>query len=683
MNCCEDPMAMGRVVCPKPRRVGPSYLNTPISPLRIRMRSDDVDASDSVPGGELLDLILRKDYKAEQCAVLASSPPFFFGSPPCRAANPLVQDCCFGVETGTSKCFSPSDPALPLSAHPKVEIEKKQAAIRVEGFDCQSSRVAASSGSSERGSEPSVMSGPSDAPPSSTDGKLTNPVVVQPTVDHQNAKNTAIKESPPSFFVNSEPIREDQVENAVKFLSHPKVMGSPVMYRRSFLERKGLTKEEIDEAFRRVPDPTPGAATSQPVVSTQDGQINSSSNVQQQAPTQSTQPSQILPVGSISGTGTLSRFHWSYALFAAGFLAASGFGTIVLFKKTIVPRLKSWICKVVLEGEEDQMKKNDKKPSVAEEAAAAAKSAAAAAADASRAIQEIMVSKGEGNRCFEALINLLNVQVQEMQSMSTVIQKLELGQSSFNGRIAIEEQADHLVQTSLRQPYANGKIDSDSRSVRSLSPPPPKQPSVAPHPKSYMEILEMIQRGEKPSNIREINDAPPNPNQPLSNPRVAPKPKPWETNQAQNSSTSTLLTQQRISNSTVYDFSNPELNGASTVPWRQQNNVRITEVRDGDGQKVGSTAIEKGVRRLWVPPQPPPVVMPEAAAAIRQPKKPSSQKEQLNDDQLLARSLDVTNETKGTTVISESGNVVEANVEQSLSLNSYSSELRMGEGGSS
>lgn len=25
------------------------------------------------------------------------------------------------------------------------------------------------------------------------------------------------------------------------------------MYRRSFLERKGLTKEEIDEAFRRVP----------------------------------------------------------------------------------------------------------------------------------------------------------------------------------------------------------------------------------------------------------------------------------------------------------------------------------------------------------------------------------------------------------------------------------------------
>jgi hypothetical protein len=48
-------------------------------------------------------------------------------------------------------------------------------------------------------------------------------------------------------------VREDYVQNAVKFLSHPKVRGSPVLYRRSFLEKKGLTKDEIDEAFRRVP----------------------------------------------------------------------------------------------------------------------------------------------------------------------------------------------------------------------------------------------------------------------------------------------------------------------------------------------------------------------------------------------------------------------------------------------
>jgi len=40
------------------------------------------------------------------------------------------------------------------------------------------------------------------------------------------------------------------------------VRGSTVASKRSFLERKGLTADEIDEAFRRVPDapaPLPSA----------------------------------------------------------------------------------------------------------------------------------------------------------------------------------------------------------------------------------------------------------------------------------------------------------------------------------------------------------------------------------------------------------------------------------------
>ena len=43
------------------------------------------------------------------------------------------------------------------------------------------------------------------------------------------------------------------VRQAVAFLSNPKVKGSPVRFRRSFLEKKGLSAEEIDEAFRRCP----------------------------------------------------------------------------------------------------------------------------------------------------------------------------------------------------------------------------------------------------------------------------------------------------------------------------------------------------------------------------------------------------------------------------------------------
>lgn len=64
---------------------------------------------------------------------------------------------------------------------------------------------------------------------------------------------TANEASRQPIFAIPQPIREDQVQNAVKFLSHPRVRVSPIIHRRSFLERKGLTKEEIDEAFRRVP----------------------------------------------------------------------------------------------------------------------------------------------------------------------------------------------------------------------------------------------------------------------------------------------------------------------------------------------------------------------------------------------------------------------------------------------
>ncbi|KAL6754520.1 peroxisomal membrane anchor protein conserved region-domain-containing protein [Haematococcus lacustris] len=57
-------------------------------------------------------------------------------------------------------------------------------------------------------------------------------------------------------------LREDQVLNAVSFLTHPKVVDSPIATKRSFLERKGLTAEEIDEAFKRAPAPAPAATVS-------------------------------------------------------------------------------------------------------------------------------------------------------------------------------------------------------------------------------------------------------------------------------------------------------------------------------------------------------------------------------------------------------------------------------------
>ncbi|KAK1565191.1 hypothetical protein Q3G72_020789 [Acer saccharum] len=479
----------------------------------------------------------------------------------------------------------------------------------------------------------------SPAPPNPTaeDPPTSATEIVQPKNEvQQDAQAEAPRPiSEPSVFKNSEPMREDQVQNAVKFLSHPKVRGSPVMYRRSFLEKKGLTKEEIDESFRRVPDPSPSA---QATSTNQDGQVKPSSNIQPQAPTQALQTAAAAPTGAISPSGLmLSRFHWYHAVFAVGLLAVSGAGTAVLIKNSFVPRLKSWIRKVVLEDENDIEKKTDAKPSLAEEAAAAAKAAAAAAADVAKASQEMLNSKNNEKRYFEEFMSLLDVQVQEMKSMNNAIRKLE-GQSNYFGKASIANQEDHRVSmTNVKQQYANGKADFDSRSVRSSSPPAPVEPSVPPHPKSYMDIMAMVQRGEKPSNIRDINDQPPNPNQHLSSSRLAPRSKPWEFGQAQN--------------------------GSSHVLQSERKNVRISEVENEDELKSGPNGAqthEMPVRRTWVPPQPPPVAMAEAAEAIRRPK-PSVQNEQLAGDQSVSRPSDVTDELQRITKISETGSTEETN----------------------
>ncbi|KAI5562639.1 hypothetical protein BDE02_15G065600 [Populus trichocarpa] len=500
--------------------------------------------------------------------------------------------------------------------------------------------------------------------PSPANPAHQNPENVQPSTGvQQGAGAEAIKQSPPSVFVNSEPMREEQVQNAVKFLSHPKVRGSPVMYRRSFLEKKGLTKEEIDEAFRRVPDPTPSTqATSS---SQAEGQVKSTPNVQPPAPAQTLQPVAAAPTGVISTMRTLTQhqFNWHHAFVAVGVLAVSGAGTAVLVKKTIIPRLKSWIRKVVLEEEDDSVMKTNTKLSLAEEAAAAAKAAAAAAADVARASQEMLNSKNEEKICFKEFMNMLDVQVQEMKSMSTAIHRLE-GQTDYRVRNSLADQEDYRASVANpKQTFTNGKAEFDLRSGRSSSQPMSAQASVAAHPKSYMEIMD--QRGEKPANIRDINDQPPNPYQQISNPRIASRTKPWEVGRAQNNSSQVLESQvgREGLNSNVQDSGVDQLDGESTEPWWQQKNARITEIENGDEIKAGpfgAPTSEQPVRRAWVPPQPPPVVMPEAAEAIRRPKQ-SIQKEQSEDDQSVSHPIDTADELQRITKISESGGAVEIN----------------------
>ncbi|KAL8124132.1 hypothetical protein AgCh_011947 [Apium graveolens] len=71
---------------------------------------------------------------------MPSSPPFFMGSPPTRASNPVVQDAQFGIDKLGS--FSPASGASPSSQRKnggcsRGKFGQKPAAVRIEGFNCR------------------------------------------------------------------------------------------------------------------------------------------------------------------------------------------------------------------------------------------------------------------------------------------------------------------------------------------------------------------------------------------------------------------------------------------------------------------------------------------------------------------------------------------------------------------
>ncbi|PIN22545.1 hypothetical protein CDL12_04738 [Handroanthus impetiginosus] len=138
----------GTVVCPKPRRLG--LIHTTLDPsytrslrLHVSHQQEDCDAK---AGNELLDIILAKGGNGADQSVtqVASSPPFFSGSPPSRVSNPLIQDARFGDETFTP--VSPRAIPIPSGLAPSPTSTRKggciranfgnNPAVRIEGFDC-------------------------------------------------------------------------------------------------------------------------------------------------------------------------------------------------------------------------------------------------------------------------------------------------------------------------------------------------------------------------------------------------------------------------------------------------------------------------------------------------------------------------------------------------------------------
>eukprot|EP00850_Spirogloea_muscicola_P012643 SM000082S22885 [mRNA] locus=s82:575961:577395:- [translate_table: standard] len=220
-----------------------------------------------------------------------------------------------------------------------------------------------------------------DAPAAAAPAALAEPVAVPAqSVSEAAAAEPPSKASP--FAPAPAPIRPDQVENAVSFLSHPKVQGSPVKYRRSFLERKGLTPAEIDEAFTRVPD-APSTTTTTTTTSTtpestytQAAQpLQAALQQQQQQPSQQhLAPGQQLVAvqptvqPTVSGTTLVPAaltpavkqpVRWTQMVLALGILSAAGAGTAVVGQRLILPRLKSWLRAFILDDSQGKQMKEE------------------------------------------------------------------------------------------------------------------------------------------------------------------------------------------------------------------------------------------------------------------------------------------------------------------------------------
>jgi len=121
-------------------------------------------------------------------------------------------------------------------------------------------------------------------------------------------------------------IREDIVNSSVNFLNHPKVKPSPLSQKMAFLQKKGLTQEEIQEALNRANVVTPTYAP-QPAAT-----IGVIPPPQYAPPIPYQQPVRIQPVSSPWYGGKLGF------LLTAVTCVGAGVGFTFLAKKYLLPK---------------------------------------------------------------------------------------------------------------------------------------------------------------------------------------------------------------------------------------------------------------------------------------------------------------------------------------------------------
>ena len=298
---------------------------------------------------------------------------------------------------------------------------------------------------------------------------------------------------------------DEKVGKAVGFILHPSVRGSAEDAKRSFLSKKGLTKEEIDEAFRR-------AATSAGA----SGGVTSSASIDASASIDSSTGAQVHGTPAVTpGTATVPGYSYSNILLGVGFAAAAGYSIKTIFGPSInktIQSIKNSFYSNVSSKEDGPNVDSDSR---ALDLGDLDRQNGPSTAD-PQELSIVEIDDLEDAACVDRIRAESDSSRQLIEALQDLREEVRsLGQRL--NRIAPDGAGGPHTFEPMTQP-ANG-ISSARESSRDEESAP----------MSYMQVLEMLEQGRPIPGIRDdINDKPPNPTVSPTASILQSRSKPWE-----------------------------------------------------------------------------------------------------------------------------------------------------------
>ncbi|KAL3155200.1 hypothetical protein ABBQ32_013140 [Trebouxia sp. C0010 RCD-2024] len=476
---------------------------------------------------------------------------------------------------------------------------------------------------------------------------------VEDSKEQEEATEKPSSEPEPVLSATSAP-REDQVQNAVTFLSHPKVRGSTTDSKRSFLQKKGLTEAEIADAFKRVPETSDTSVGTAAATYSTTGQLAQITRPQKPFPTAAPVSGQYQPAYGQSQALQPQQavqpagYRWSQVALGAGLVAVTAWGVKALVFPYAVQAYRSWT------GKPDPAAEKQQRELEIGKMLSDAFTAQTAELKATVKSLEDMVGRMEQGRKGADMQDGLTLSElrQELRSFSATLTDFSSGPAaspksaetggvrrelaeikSLLGTMATSGNSPLLTNGYRRAPNA-GDASSVSRQLpfgsnlqpsqtaasspvsfksgsnspqaqRQLVSPfqtnggsdhllettPEVSPGEPPHPNAYMSILDMLQKGEQPPGIQDIDDKPPNPDQAISEPKMKPRPKPWER---------TAQSGEAAKGQSSFFAEGAASPGASASNAGSSSRVQITELASTPDQ--GNTPTAQGAPAPWRPP---------------------------------------------------------------------------------